>query len=296
MILNFIHGFCMAAADSVPGVSGGTIAFILGFYDRFVSAIDAVFADEMAARRRAVIYLMKIAAGWVVGMAVCAAVLSGLFEKNIYFMCSMFMGLTAASIPFIAAEEKKSLSDVRFIPFMLAGATAVIGITALRGHISGFAVADFSDLKPLSLIYIFMAGTFAITAMILPGISGSSILLITGIYLPTIQAVHSLLKLQLNVLPGLAMLGLGIIAGMGLSIHWLSKALMKYRSQLMWLIMGLMTGSLYAVANGPACLDVPMSPVNISSFSLPAFVLGIAVLAALELSRRFDSENAELSY
>ena len=68
MILTAFHGFCMALADSVPGVSGGTIAFILGFYDRFLDALHSLFGMNADARRAAVRYLLKLGAGWVIGM------------------------------------------------------------------------------------------------------------------------------------------------------------------------------------------------------------------------------------
>lgn len=63
MILTAFHGFCMALADSVPGVSGGTIAFILGFYDRFLDALHSLFGKDAGARRAAVLYLLKLGAG-----------------------------------------------------------------------------------------------------------------------------------------------------------------------------------------------------------------------------------------
>ena len=122
--------------------------------------------------------------------------------------------------------------------------------------------------------------------MVLPGISGSSILLIAGVYLPTIQAVHAFLGFQMNVVPGLCALGFGIIAGVGLSIHGIRTALRKYRSQTVWLILGLMLGSLYAIANGPASLDVPLPPMTAATFQLPAFALGVMILLALEFLKK----------
>ena len=67
MGLTAFHGFCMALADSVPGVSGGTIAFILGFYDRFLDALHQLFGTDKDARRAAVRYLLQLGLGWVVG-------------------------------------------------------------------------------------------------------------------------------------------------------------------------------------------------------------------------------------
>ena len=102
MILTAIHGFCMALADSVPGVSGGTIAFILGFYDRFLNALHSLFGKDADARKSAIIYLLKLGLGWIFGMGACV--------------------LTLASFPFVLRAEKKSLrGQERYAPFALLG-------------------------------------------------------------------------------------------------------------------------------------------------------------------------------
>ena len=291
MILTAFHGFCMALADSVPGVSGGTIAFILGFYDRFLDSLHALFGKDRAARKTAFQYLVKLGAGWVVGMVACVLALSGLFEKNIYFMSSLFLGLTVSSLPFVIAAERPALKNFRSAPFALLGAAVVVGLTMLRGGTSLGSVS-FLSLSPLSLLYIFLAGAVAITAMVLPGISGSSILLIAGVYLPAIQAIKTFLGMDFSVFPGLCALGCGVIAGVGLSIHGIRTALRKYRSQMVWLILGLMLGSTYAIANGPASLSSPLPPLDLTSFQLPAFLLGIAVLLGLEVSKKLIRRGA----
>ena len=109
MILSAFHGFCMALADSVPGVSGGTIAFILGFYDRFLDALHGLFGKDPTARKDAVRYLLKLGLGWVIGMGTCVLVLSQLFQTHIYFMSSLFLGLTLASFPFVIRAERRVL-------------------------------------------------------------------------------------------------------------------------------------------------------------------------------------------
>lgn len=112
----------MALADSVPGVSGGTIAFILGFYDRFINALHALFQGSPAERKDACLYLFKLGIGWVLGMGACVILLSNLFEQNIYFMSSLFLGLTVCSIPFVAAAEQQALKNWHSCWFLLLGA------------------------------------------------------------------------------------------------------------------------------------------------------------------------------
>ena len=103
-------------------MSGGTIAFILGFYDRFLDALHSLFGRNADAWRAAVRYLLKLGAGWVIGMGACVLALSKLFEAHIYFMSSLFLGLTLASFPFVIRAEQKALrGQVRNVPFAVFG-------------------------------------------------------------------------------------------------------------------------------------------------------------------------------
>ena len=290
MILNAFQGFCMALADSVPGVSGGTIAFILGFYENFLEALHDLSRGKGEERRSAIIYLLKLGSGWVIGMAACVLALSSLFEKNIYFMSSLFLGFTVCSITFIAVAERKTLKrSLRFGWLVIPSVLAVVCLTMMRAGTGTLGNINYAQLQPLQFAYIFFTGAVAVTAMVLPGISGSSVLLIAGIYLPTIQAVHGFMSFQPDVLPGLCILGMGVIAGVGFSIHAIRNALRKYRGQMVWLIIGLMSGSLYAIVNGPSSLDRPLPALDTGSFSFSAFMLGVIILLALEFIKKILS-------
>ena len=157
MILSAFHGFCMALADSVPGVSGGTIAFILGFYDRFLDALHGLFGKDDAARKDAVRYLLKLGLGWVIGMGTCVLVLSQLFAAHIYFMSSLFLGLTLTSFPLVVRAEADVLRGrVKKLPFAALGLALVVGLTLLCTAITtlplfanqvGWAIPEeYSDL------------------------------------------------------------------------------------------------------------------------------------------------------
>ena len=107
-VLNMFNGFCMALADSVPGVSGGTIAFLLGFYDKFINSLDDLFRGNMKAKKNALIFLIKLGIGWVIGFLASATILSGLFTTKIYAMSSLFIGFIIAAIPLIVKQELDS--------------------------------------------------------------------------------------------------------------------------------------------------------------------------------------------
>ena len=99
MLLNAVRGFCMALADSVPGVSGGTIAFLLGFYDEFINSLNDMVGKDNTKRKAALIFLIKLGIGWVIGFSASVMVLSSLFQAHIYEISSVFLGLTLFAIP-----------------------------------------------------------------------------------------------------------------------------------------------------------------------------------------------------
>lgn len=296
MFTQMFQGFCMALADSVPGVSGGTVAFIMGFYERFIHAVHGLGRQET--RGGSLRYLRTWGAGWLIGFCLSVMFLAQMFASHIYLMSSLFIGLTAASFPVIIREEREALrSVVRGMPFLLAGLAVVWAMAAVQdaGGLAGNF--DYHILDAARYGLLFLSGALAVSAMILPGISGSTLLLITGVYLPTIEAVNALLHMDLGVLPGLTAFAAGILCGAVISVRALRSALRYHRTAVIYLVLGLMLGSFYAIAEGPTMLDVPQPPVSADTFSAAGFLLGCAVLALLEYLKRIagekDGENPE---
>ena len=246
-IINFIRGFCMALADSVPGVSGGTIAFILGFYDKFINLINTLISRK-GDKKEAIKFLVKLGIGWVIGMAIASLILSNLFETHIYQVSSRFIGFIIFAIPLIIKEEKENVKGKYInLIFTLIGIIIVSAIKYFNPQTGSGANIDITSPNIGLLIYVFIAGMIAISAMILPGISGSTLLLIFGLYMPIITGIKETLHFNLSYIPVLFVFGLGIIAGIALIIKAVKKALEKYRSQTIYLIIGLMIGSIYAI-------------------------------------------------
>ena len=167
IITNFINGFCMALADSVPGVSGGTVAFILGFYDKFIGALDDLFRGNWEAKKKAAIYLIKIGIGWGVGFVLAASILANLFNTKIYEMSSLFLGFIIFAIPLVIKEEKNSVQGkYKNIIFTILGIALVVGITLIST--SAGIDMDIAKLNIGTMAYIFVVAMVAISAMILP--------------------------------------------------------------------------------------------------------------------------------
>lgn len=82
-LITAIHGFCMSLADSVPGVSGGTVAFLMGFYDNFINALGNLITGSWEERKKAFFYLINLGIGWIIGFLMAVVALSSLFESHI---------------------------------------------------------------------------------------------------------------------------------------------------------------------------------------------------------------------
>lgn len=284
-IVNFIRGFFMALADSVPGVSGGTIAFILGFYDQFIGSLNALISKNSKEEKlKALNFLFKIGIGWAVGIIGSVLFLASLFEEHIYNISSLFIGFIIFSIPIIIKSERETLKNKYInVVWMLTGILVVVAITVFNPAASGGGIdVSLANLNIGLILYVFVAGMIAISAMVLPGISGSTLLLIFGLYTTIIGAVKEVLMFNLNYIPVLVVFGLGIIFGILSTIKIIRHFLENARPQMIYLILGLMLGSLYAVFMGPTTLEIPQAPMSLSTFNVVFFIIGGAVILGLE--------------
>ena len=287
----------MALADSVPGVSGGTVAFILGFYDNFVNALNNLISSDKIGRINALKFLTKIGVGWVVGFILSVLFITSIFEKNIYEINSLFLGFIIASIPIIVKSEKKTLeSNYKNIIFLIIGIIVVCGLTYFNPITSkGHSFSVRADNLSLAFgTYIFISGMIAISAMVLPGISGSTILLIFGLYTPILNAIKQVLEFNFEYLPSIIIFGFGIIAGILLTVRVVRSLLRKFRAQTIYCIIGLMIGSIYAVIMGPTSLEIPRPPMSLATFSIVFFAIGCTLVPALEkLKVILEKKNIE---
>ena len=291
-LINGFRGFCMALADSVPGVSGGTIAFVLGFYDKFITSLNNIIFGNKEEKKEALSFLIKLGIGWAIGMVIASLVLTSLFESHIYAVSSLFLGFVVLSIPLIIKEEKDSLKgQYRNLIFAILGIVIVALITYFNPIGNSGSNINVANLSLGLGLYIFVAAMIAISAMVLPGISGSTLLLIFGLYMPIMNAIKEFLHFKLNYFPVLMIFGLGIIFGIILVIKLIKMALQKYRSQTIYLIIGLMIGSLYAIVMGPTTLEIPKDPITLSTFNFIWFLIGCLIIVGLEYLKKIFEKN-----
>ena len=245
-ILTAIKGACMGAADVIPGVSGGTIAFIMGIYDKFVASLAAINAEAVKLfftgrfkefwRHINGGFLLSLVVGIGVSVISLATVMQTLLSDFPIQTWAFFFGLIVASSIFIL----RGISGwgLREILFLIGG--VVLGVT----------ICTLSPTQtPDALWFIFLSGAIAICAMILPGISGSFILLILGKYQYILGAVSDLVAGQ-NVVDNLLIIGvfaIGAIVGIlsfSKLLHWL---LSRWHKQALIILAGFIIGSLVKI-------------------------------------------------
>lgn len=225
----------MGAADVVPGVSGGTIAFITGIYDTLLESIRRVNPSLFSKWRKegfAAVwthvngtFLCSLLAGILTAILTLAKAVSYALTEHPVIIWAFFFGLIVASaIHMIKQVERWAIGE---IALAIGGALFAYGIT----------VANPITLE-FSMLTVFIAGSIAICAMILPGISGSFILLLLGMYAPVLDAVK-----DFN-LPILALFALGCVVGILSFSHVLSWLLNNYRSLTIAFLTGLLIGAL----------------------------------------------------
>lgn len=234
-LFTFLKGLAMGAADVVPGVSGGTIAFITGIYDTLLESIRRINPSVIKIWRtegfKAAFnhingfFLIALFGGVLTSIATLAKLITWLLANHPIPIWSFFFGLILVSVYHIVKQVKRK--DVARFALLLLGVVFAYSITVLKPL----------HLEP-TLINVLIAGAIAICAMILPGISGSFILLLIGMYAPVLGAVKSF---QVDIL---ALFLVGCVTGLLTFSHVLSWLLRKFRDFTLMFLTGLMIGTL----------------------------------------------------
>ena len=284
-----ICGFFMALADSVPGVSGGTVALFAGEYDNFIGSFGAVFGKDKARRRQALLFLLRLGIGWLIGMGLSVTLLSGLFHTHIYGVSSLFLGLVLASVPLVIAEERAALRTFRLyhVLLFLAGVSAVVGLSLLHIPVST------ESLSFPTALYVLVGGALAISAMVLPGISGSTLLLAFGLYVPIITGLKKFFSFDFSSFLLLFLFGIGVLIGIFCSFRGIHYLLQRHRTGTVCVILGLMVGSLFAVIMGPTTLENPLPPLDPVNGSPLLFAIGIVIVAGFAAGKAMLQKRRE---
>lgn len=292
----FLRGIAMGAADVVPGVSGGTIAFITGIYARLIQALHSADKDFFALILRFNIvaafrhidgaFLLCLFLGIITSVFSLAHLIDYLLQTYPILVWATFFGLILASAIILF------LQNVAYRTMPMIFLSLGIGLILLVAN------SPVKAIEP-SLPVIFFAGMIAISAMLLPGLSGSFLLLMFGLYEPMLEAVKSFDLAFIFSFASGAIIGLMLFSRL---IHWLLK---HYYLNTLMLLIGMLLGSLYAIWPWRVMDGLVSDPVLPSTYALSqglstmfwqaviCAVLGIAFALAFELTRqRLSNQNA----
>ncbi len=232
---NFIKGMAMGAADIVPGVSGGTIALVTGIYERLIGAIKSIGVDTVKGLFKNGFkqtwqeidgtFLVSLLAGIMTSILLFARLLHFAIEEYPMFIWPCFFGLVLASVFYVGRHVGQWNAQRICLLVLGAAIAAAIGLSSAAEIV----------VTPLTL---FLSGALAICAMILPGISGSFILLLLGMYGHIIAAVKSLDVLTLIIFAS------GCVVGLMAFSRFLAWLLASYKEATMALLTGFMLGAL----------------------------------------------------
>ncbi|MGY0408567.1 MAG: DUF368 domain-containing protein [Polaribacter sp.] len=263
-----VKGIMMGAADVVPGVSGGTIAFIFGIYEELLSSISSVNVGLLKTLKLEGLktawkqingsFLVSLFIGIFISVISLAKAIKWLLEHEPVLLWSFFFGLVLASIIYIAKQIKKW--NFITVSVLVFGAFLAWFITTLNPLVS----------ENSSLLFMFLAGAIAICAMILPGISGAFILVLLGAYKPILSAVND------RDLKTIAAVGLGAIVGLVSFSKILKWMFTHHKNTILAVLTGFIIGSLNKIwpwketlswRTNSHGIEIPLKQQSISPFS-----------------------------
>ena len=242
MIKNIIGGIAIGIANVIPGVSGGTMMVILGIFNRMMEAISGIFKRVNPNRKEDIIFIFQVLVGAAIGIVGFAKILEILFEyyptQTIYW----FIGLIAFSIPLFVKGEMKD-EKLAIVPF-ICGLAIIFGLEFLNpGEGNTVVNPDFPPLSSGLFIKMVIIGAISGATMIMPGVSGSMVLLILGEYYLVKSYLAHVTSFSLDVIMPLGFMAIGIAFGIVVSAKLCQYFTRTHKAGFLSLILGLIIAS-----------------------------------------------------
>jgi putative membrane protein len=273
-ILLVIKGFIMGIANIIPGVSGGTLALTLGIYEDFIGAISHFFRNI----KKHVSFLLPIFVGILLSVITMSNVISTCFDQYPIPTTLFFMGLVIGGIPMLLKRVKNTKEKKQVSSYVIALITfSIVMIMAFSEQIfgSGLGNVSFSNMAVFDYVILFFVGLIAAATMVIPGVSGSLVLMLLGYYLPIIGVLKELTKFE-NLGPNLLVafvFGVGVLVGIVAISKVIEYLLEKFEAKTFFGVIGFILASIIAI---------PVSvyhEVGAIVFSVPQGILGVLFLA-----------------
>ncbi|WOS95754.1 MULTISPECIES: DUF368 domain-containing protein [Nosocomiicoccus] len=275
---NVIRGFFMGITEMLPGISSGTLMLLLGIYDQTLVAINELFTKRY---KKSLMFLIPLFIGMGIAIVTMSSLINYMLNTHPIITHFFFLGLVIGVIPmmFKLGNYKVEFKTVHY--------SIIVVVTALL-FLMDYFVLEKSDVTSVEmsttmLMWLFICGFLGASALILPGLSGSVILLMLGAYPILMYSISEFLSFNFTVTPVLVAVGLGIIAGVLLTSRVLHYLLRVYPYLMYALIIGLLAGSVFPIFNG-----LPSRPTE-WVISLIAFVLGLFISYYMSIKNNSDT-------
>ena len=280
-MLNFLKGVLVGAANVIPGVSGGTVALLVGIYERLVGSISALL-NRGEKKPDHLFFLITVLMGIVVGVVIFARILTLLLSNAPFFTYLFLIGLIVGSMPVIARAQKNMKVKADRIVLMAFG-FVVVALTSFAGSgVRGefnteiaaelFGFLKVSSIEPAYALWLFLCGFVAIGAMIVPGFSGSALLVAMGEYASLLYFVD-----EMMITP-LIFFILGAVPGIFIFARIIDHFLRTQPQRTYYLILGLVMGSVLELVR-------EASTFTTTNLSLGIVLVATGVISAYGLGR-----------
>ena len=290
-VMLFLKGIIIGVANVIPGVSGGTIAVVLHIFDRMIDAINHFTKDI----KKHLLFLLPLLAGAGVGILAFSVLIDFCLENYSLPTCSFFAGLVAGSLPLIygMAKSKRPVgkSDKNYAVYTLLAFALVIFLATFKTAEGGTAVVG--DVSVGLMIKAFFGGAVACASMIVPGISGSFMMVLMGIYNVIIGYVAMVkdflltfdMEIFVSIVKFCAPLGIGMIVGAILVSKAIEFLMNKYHTETYYIILGLIFGSLIGIFLDPIAFGSYSGAVPFSAYIVSAVTAVLGFAAAMLLGK-----------
>lgn len=257
-----IKGFLIGVANIIPGVSGGTLAITLGIYEKLIGAISHFFKNL----KENIKFIMPIGIGAVLSILLLSRVISFCLDKYTLATILFFIGLILGGIPLLNKKIKGHYKNVSNIIIFLLSFGFVVALSILKGE----NVVSFENMNIINYIMLFLVGVVAAATMIIPGVSGSFVLMLLGYYKPIVDTIGDLTKFN-NIWQDIIILvpfGIGVLVGIVAISKLLEFLFKKYEVKTYFGVMGFIIASIITIFTGAEGLV----------FSIPQLLIGLMLL------------------
>lgn len=265
-LILFIKGIVLGVAFVIPGVSGGTLAVLMGIYEELIEAASN-FYKNMVNFKKYFMYLLPIGLGIIFSVAVFAKLIKFGLEKSPIITILIFLGMIIGGIPALVRNVKGTKINLKDMTLMLVG--LIIVISMLIFHKSNSNVV-LTNMSITGYITLFLVGAIAAVTMVVPGISGSFTLMLIGYYEPILNLVNDITSFK-NLGPNLILIFIFML-GVFIGIIFISKiiewCLKHYKRETYYAIIGFVLSSIISVI-----YEVSKFP-----FNLTHLIIGIVLL------------------